>query len=212
MVATLNVTGRLGVVMPHGVLFRGNSEQHIRQGLFEDHLIDAVIGLPPNVFYGTGIPACILNIQKSRPEDRQDHVLFIDGSRDFLAGKNQNTLRPADSAKIVDAYLGYQDVDKYARVVSLVEIRQNDYTLNISRYVDTTVEAETVDIGAVIRELRDLETERAALEAKMYGSILASLLNRFDPIRARPSIRTLNTNPVVGAFLFFPFMVKMSRS
>lgn len=169
MVATLNVTGRLGVVMPHGVLFRGNSEQHIRQGLLEDHLIDAVIGLPPNLFYGTGIPASILVIQKGRPERRQEQVLFIDASREFQAGKNQNTLRDEDIAKIAKAYHAYEDVEKYARVVPLDEIRQNDCNLNISRYVDTSEEAEAVDIGAVIRELRELEAERAELEAKMYG-------------------------------------------
>lgn len=169
MVASLNVTGRLGVVMPHGVLFRGNSEQHIRQGLLEQNLIDAVIGLPPNLFYGTAIPASILIIQKSRPASHQDKVLFIDGSRDFQAGKNQNSLRPEDISKVVDAYTAYQDVEKYARVVPLDEIRQNDYNLNISRYVDTAQETEAVDIGAVIRELRALETERTKLEVKVYG-------------------------------------------
>ncbi len=169
MVASLNITGRLGVVMPHGILFRGNSEQHIRQGLLEQNLIDAVIGLPPNLFYGTGIPASILIIQKSRPASHQNRVLFIDGSRDFQAGKNQNSLRPEDIAKIVEAYLTYQDLENYARVVSLDEIRQNDYNLNISRYVGITKEAEVVDIGAVIQELRELEAERAELEAKMYG-------------------------------------------
>lgn len=169
MVATLNVSGRLGVVMPHGILFRGNSEQHIRQGLLEDDLIDSVIGLPPNLFYGTGIPAAILIIRKSKPESHRYRVLFIEASRDFQAGKNQNRLRPEDIAKIVDAYTTYQDVEKYARVVSIEEIRQNDYNLNISRYVDTVEEQEAVDIGAVIRELRELEAQRAELEAKMYG-------------------------------------------
>ncbi len=169
MVATLNITGRLGVVMPHGVLFRGNSEQRIRQGLLEDHLIDAVIGLPSNLFYGTGIPASILVIQKGRPESRQEQVLFIDASREFQAGKNQNALRDEDIEKIAETYHGYADVEKYARVVPLDEIRQNEYNLNISRYVDTSEEGETVDIGAVIRELRELEAERAVLEDKMYG-------------------------------------------
>ncbi|WP_430626600.1 N-6 DNA methylase [Sulfobacillus thermotolerans] len=169
MVATLNVTGRLGVVMPHGILFRGNSEQHIRQGLLEDDLIDAVIGLPPNLFYGTGIPAAILIIRKSKPESHRHRVLFIEASRDFQPGKNQNSLRPEDIAKIVDAYAAYQDVEKYGRVVSLEEIRQNEYNLNISRYVDTSEEQEEVDISVLIRELRQLEVERDELEAKMYG-------------------------------------------
>ena len=169
MVATLNVTGRLGVVMPHGVLFRGNSEQKIRKGLLEDRLIDAVIGLPPNLFYGTGIPASILVIQKGRPESRQEQVLFIDASHEFQTEKNQNTLRPEDIQKIADTYHTYQDVENYARIVPLDEIRQNDYNLNISRYVGITKEAEVVDIGAVIQELRELEAERAELEAKMYG-------------------------------------------
>lgn len=168
MVATLNITGRLGVVMPHGVLFRGNSERHIRQGLLEDHLIDAVIGLPPNLFYGTGIPASILVMQKGRSESRQEQVLFIDASREFQAGKNQNALRDEDIQTIAETYHGFADVQKYARVVPLDEIRQNDYNLNISRYVDTSEEAEAVDIGAVIRELRQLEAERTELETKMY--------------------------------------------
>ena len=167
MVAVLNAAGRLGVVMPHGVLFRGSAEGKIRQGLLQEDLFEAVIGLAPNLFYGTGIPASILVLNRDKPAERQGKVLFIDASAEFEDGSNQNRLRDQDIENISNAFHAYADVEKYARVVPLSEIEENDWNLNISRYVDTSDEEERIDVGEAVRKLRELEGERAAAEATM---------------------------------------------
>jgi len=167
MVAVLNTTGQLGVVMPHGVLFRGAAEGEIRKGLLKEDLFEAVIGLPPNLFYGTGIPASILVLNRSKPPQRKGQVLFIDGSHEFEEGSNQNYLRDQDVKKIAAAFHAFQDVAKYARVVPLAEIEKNDWNLNISRYVDTADAEERIDVAAAVRKLRELEKERTEAEARM---------------------------------------------
>ena len=172
MVAVLNDRdpgGQLGVVMPHGVLFRGAAEGRIRRGLLQEDedLIEAVVGLPPNLFYGTGIPASILVLNRNKPPARRGKVLFIDASSDFEEGSNQNRLRDQDIEHISGTFHAYTDVDKYSRVVPLTEIEQNDWNLNISRYVDTAEEEQRIDVSQAIRELRAAERERAAAEATM---------------------------------------------
>ena len=167
MVAVLNGTGRLGVVMPHGVLFRGSAEGKIRQGLLKEDLFEAVIGLAPNLFYGTGIPASILVLNRDKSAARKGKVLFIDSSGGFEEGSNQNRLRDRDIANISRTFHACADVEKYARVVPLDEVEQNDWNLNISRYVDTSEEEERIDVAAAVRKLRELELERAAAEATM---------------------------------------------
>ena len=158
---------RLGVVMPHGVLFRGAAEGRIRRGLLQADIFEAVIGLPPNLFYGTGIPASILVLNRDKPDTRYGRVLFIDASSDFEEGSNQNRLRDQDIARIAATFRSFADADKYARVVPLAEIERNDWNLNISRYVDTAEEEERVDIAEAVRKLRELEHNRAAAEATM---------------------------------------------
>ena len=169
MVAVLNGTGRLGVVMPHGVLFRGSAEGNIRQGLLEpkEDLFEAVIGLAPNLFYGTGIPACILVLNRDKPAARKGKVLFIDASGEFEEGGNQNRLRDHDIEHISRTFHAYTDAEKYARVVPLAEIKENDWNLNISRYVDTSEDEERIDVAEAVRKLRELEQERAAAETTM---------------------------------------------
>ena len=169
MVSTLNHEGKAGVVMPHGVLFRGGAEGKIRQGLIEEDLVEAVIGLPSNLFYGTGIPACILLLNRNKDEDKKGKVFFLHGADDYQEGKNQNTLRDQDIEKIVDAYDEWEDVEKYCRAVSLDEIKESDYNLNIARYIDTTKEEERVDVTEALAELRKLEEGRNEIENKMYG-------------------------------------------
>lgn len=158
--------GRMAVVLPHGVLFRGASEGKIRRQLVELNLLDAVIGLPANLFYGTGIPACILVFKKNR--SRRD-VLFIDasGEDNFQKDKNQNVLREQDIAKIVETYAARADVEKYCHVASFDEIRENDFNLNIPRYVDTFEEEELVDIEEVKRNIAAIEKELAEVQAQM---------------------------------------------
>ena len=167
MVAVLNSTGRLGVVMPHGVLFRGAAEGRIRQGLLEEDLFEAVIGLAPNLFYGTGIPASILVLNRDKPASRKDKVLFIDASGEFEEGSNQNRLRDQDIEHTSHTFHTYADVEKYARVVPRAEIEANDWNLNISRYVDSSEEEQRIDVAEAVRRLGKLERERAAAEAAM---------------------------------------------
>ena len=167
MVAVLNAAGRLGVVMPHGVLFRGSAEGKIRQGLLQEDLFEAVIGLAPNLFYGTGIPASILVLNRDKPAPRKGKVLFIDASGEFEEGSNQNRLRDQDIEHVSKTFHTFDDVEKYARVVPLAEIEQNAWNLNISRYVDASEEEERIDFGEALRKLRELEQERAGAEATM---------------------------------------------
>jgi len=161
MIASLNAEGMMGVVMPHGVLFRGSSEKEIRKGFINDDLLEAVIGLPSGLFYGTGIPACLLIINKKKPDDRKGKVLFINGELEYLEGKNQNTLRAEDAEKIVGVFNGYEVIKRYSAVVTHEEIAENDYNLNIRRYADTSPPPEIYDVRAIlhggvpVREVQD---------------------------------------------------------
>ncbi|WP_409501065.1 type I restriction-modification system subunit M [Mannheimia glucosida] len=165
MIETLkDDTGRMGVVVPHGVLFRGAAEGKIRQKLIEENLLDAVIGLPEKLFYGTGIPAAILIFRKDKTDDS---VLFIDASQEFKAGKNQNTLTAENIAKIHRTYQARQAVEKYAYLANFAELQENDFNLNIPRYVDTFEAEEKIDLKAVRAERLALQKELAELEEKM---------------------------------------------
>jgi type I restriction enzyme M protein len=141
----------MGVVVPHGVLFRGSSEKDIRKGILEDDLLEAVIGLPSALFYGTGIPAALLIINKSKPAERKGKVLFINSELEYQEGKNQNKLLDEDIQHIIDVYDVYEDEKRYSKVVSMDEIRENDYNLNIRRYADTSPPPEQFDVKAILR-------------------------------------------------------------
>ena len=165
MIETLKPkTGRMGVIVPHGVLFRGSSESVIRQKLIEENLLDAVIGLPEKLFYGTGIPAAILVFKEQKTDN---NVLFIDASREYKSGKNQNLLNEENISKIISTYKARVNVDKYAYLATLDEIKENDYNLNIPRYVDTFVEDVEIDLVAVRQEREQLKAELANLEIEM---------------------------------------------
>jgi type I restriction enzyme M protein len=167
MIETLKPrTGRMAVVAPHGVLFRGSSEGAIRRKLVEENLLDAVIGLPEKLFFGTGIPAAILVFRKKKADDT---VLFIDASREYETGTNQNRLGDAQIDKIVTAFKARQSVDKYAYLATAKEIAANDFNLNIPRYVDTFEAEAEIDLVAVRQERLKLKAEMEALEAKMAG-------------------------------------------
>jgi len=156
--------GKVGVIVPHGVLFRAGSEGAIRQKLIEDNLLEAVIGLPPNLFFGTGIPAAILVFHKGR---KKKDVLLIDASREFDDAKTQNYLRTSDIEKIVTTFRAFKTVDKYAYRAKFEEIEENDFNLNIPRYVDTFEQEEPVDIDIVQREIDQLEAELDETRSKM---------------------------------------------
>lgn len=158
--------GRMGVVVPHGVLFRASSEGKIRQQLIEENLLDTVIGLPEKLFFGTGIPAAILLFKKQKNDNK---VLFIDASREFKSGKNQNQLTPDNIQKIIDTYKARETTDKYSYLASVDEIKENDFNLNIPRYVDTFEEEAEIDLVAVRRERIKLKDELKTLEVEMEG-------------------------------------------
>ena len=159
-------TGRMAVVAPHGVLFRGSSEGVIRQKLIEENLLDCVIGLPEKLFYGTGIPAAILIFRKNK---KDNNVLFIDAAREYKSGKNQNQLTQDNIDKIVATYRARQSVDKYAFIAPPEKLKENDYNLNIPRYVDTFEEEAEIDLMAVRAERLKLKAELVDLEGKMEG-------------------------------------------
>jgi len=165
MVFHLADNGTMAIVLPHGVLFRGSAELHIRKYLIEKNYLDTIIGLPPNIFYSTTIPTCILVFKKYRKDFK--NILFIDASREFEKTKTQNLLRNNHINKIVDTYSNRAQIKKYSHLASLEEIKNNDYNLNISRYVDTFEEEEEVDIHVVMQEIKNLEAKRAELDQQI---------------------------------------------
>ncbi|RHW40384.1 type I restriction-modification system subunit M [Neobacillus notoginsengisoli] len=166
MLYSLAENGRMATILPHGVLFRGSSEAKIRKQIIDMNLLDAVIGLPEGLFYGTGIPACILVMKKDR---KRKDILFIDasGEEHYEKGKNQNKLREQDLAKIVETFENYVTEDKYSYVATLEEIKENDYNLNIPRYVDTFEEEEPVDMSQVKENIKNIKQELAEVEEQM---------------------------------------------
>jgi len=148
----------MAIVLPHGVLFRGGSEGYIRKYLIEDkNYLDAVIGLPANIFYGTSIPTCVLVFKKCREDS--GNILFIDASNEFEKVKAQNYLTDENVTKIIDTFKSRETIDKYSYLASLNEVKENDYNLNIPRYVDTFEEEEPIDLRAVSAELKAIDTQ-----------------------------------------------------
>ena len=170
MLATaLEGKGRVGVVVPHGVLFRGGQEGKIREAVIRENLLDAVIGLPANLFYGTPIPAALMTFDKSRKPNGKGKVLFIDASREFEQNTNQNKLRPQDIDKIVDTFRKRKMIDKYSYLASYAEIEENEFNLNIPRYVDTFEPQPEIDIAAVQKEVEEIEVKLVSARKKMDG-------------------------------------------
>lgn len=168
MIYHLDDNGTMAVVLPHGVLFRGAAEGVIRKYLIEEkNYLDTVIGLPANIFYGTSIPTCILVFKKCRQAD--DNVLFIDASEEFEKGKNQNNLTDEHVEKILNTYQSRETIDRYSYAATLEEIKENDYNLNIPRYVDTFIEEEPVDLDKVQAEIAEIDKVMAVLEEEING-------------------------------------------
>ena len=156
--------GRVGVVVPHGVLFRGSSEGKIRQQFIEENLLDTVIGLPANLFYGTSIPAAILIFKRNKTDKK---ILFIDASRDFEQGTNQNKLRTQDIEKILKTFKSRKTLDKYSYLADFDELKQNDFNLNIPRYVDTFESESLVNIKPLNEEISSIKKELVDIESRM---------------------------------------------
>jgi type I restriction enzyme M protein len=159
-------TGRMGVVVPHGVLFRGAAEGAIRKKLVDENLLDTVIGLPEKLFFGTGIPAAILLFRRNKTDKS---VLFVDASREYIDGKNQNQLSEENVRRIVETHRARHSVDKYAHLATIEEIKHNEYNLNIPRYVDTFEEEAEIDLAAVLQERKALKAELIKVEKEMEG-------------------------------------------
>jgi type I restriction enzyme M protein len=169
MVASVKAGGRMAVVCPHGVLFRGGAEGKIRKGLLEDDLVEAVIGLGPNLFYGTGIPAAVLFIHRDKPAERKGKVLIVNGDKDFIEGKNQNHLGDEHVAKLAQAVHDFTDEELFCRVVGLDEIEDNDFNLNLTRYVQTDPPPPPIDVKAEVAKLQGLMAKRDEAEGRMVG-------------------------------------------
>lgn len=181
MLASLKADGRMGVILPHGVLFRGGEEGKIREGLLfgtdtangsqPGDLIEAIIGLPSALFYNTGIPACILILNKQKPAALRGRIIIVDASRDYLEGKAQNSLRVEDITRIVsthkDAFERQAEVENYCRMVTLDEIRSNEGNLNIARYIDNGEIEEVVDVAATLEQLAALAEEEVHIDERL---------------------------------------------
>jgi type I restriction enzyme M protein len=186
MLASLKADGRMGIILPHGVLFRSGEEGKIRDGMLfgtdaangsqPGDLIEAIVGLPSALFYNTGIPACVLILNKQKPAALKGKVIIIDASRDYLEGKAQNSLRADDIRHIVNthkaAFEQQAEVENYCRLVTLDEIRSNDGNLNIARYIDNGETEEAVDVVATLSQLAVLAEEEAQIDFRLNGYLM----------------------------------------
>jgi type I restriction enzyme M protein len=171
IIKSLNENGRAGIVIPHGVLFRSGAEGRIREQIVKNDLVECIIGLAPNLFFGTGIPAAILMLNKNKSPERKGKILFVDAEEDFEHGKNQNRLRIADIEKITSAVSGYASIDKFAEVVSIDQIAEKDYTLKINTYVDKQTAEQIIDVGEAIAELSVLEQRAELAKQKLTDEL-----------------------------------------
>lgn len=167
MIASLKSTGKLGVVLPHGVLFRAGAEGRIRENILKQDLIEGIIGLGPNLFYGTGIPACILIINNDKAKARKGKVRFVNGAKEYVEGRNQNAMSDDNIKHLSQGFLNDEEVEGFSRTVDLEEIASNDYNLNIPRYVAAVNEEEEIDVALELEKLNELRDARDEAESRM---------------------------------------------
>jgi type I restriction enzyme M protein len=167
IVKSMNDTGKAGIVVPHGVLFKTDASGRIREQMIRNDLIEAVIAMPSKLFFGVGIPVALLILNKNKPKERKDRILFIDAEKDYQEGKNQNTLRNQDIQKVISAFDSFKDVEKFAHVADRKEIEENDFNLNVRRFVDSSDEEEIIDVKIVLVELEKVEKERDLADKKV---------------------------------------------
>lgn len=171
MLAQLNEKGQAAIICSQGVLFRGSVEARIRKGMIEEDVIEGIIALPEKLFFGTGIPACILVLNRKKPAKRKNKTIFIYGAKEYLEGKNRNKLRVKDINKIAKHFRNFRDVDRYCHVAGYEELKENEFNLNVPRYVDISEPEEEIDIQATMNELSKLDGERKKLEQKVKQDI-----------------------------------------
>lgn len=167
MFSQLNEKGQAAIICSQGVLFRGGEEGKIREGMIKEDIIEGIIAIPSNLFFGTGIPACVLILNRNKPETRKNKIIFIYGAKDYLEGKNRNKLRDDDIEKIVSAFKKYEDIDRYCHVAEREELEENEFNLNVPRYVDISELEEEIDVQNTINTLKKLEKEREEIELKV---------------------------------------------
>ena len=161
MLAQLNDKGQAAIICSQGVLFRGSVEARIREGMINEDVIEGIIALPGKLFFGTGIPACVLILNRNKSKTRRNKIIFIYGAKEYLEGKNRNKLREQDIAKISKCFQAFKDVDKYCHVADYGELMENEFNLNVPRYVDISEPEEEIDIQGTINELKALDKERS---------------------------------------------------
>lgn len=171
MFSSLNEKGQAAIICSQGILFRGNEEVKIRQNMIKEDVIEAIIALPPKLFYGTGIPGCILILNRNKPQNRENKIIFIYAARDFEEGKVRSKLRDSDKQKIVSAFRDYKDIDRYCHISEFEELKENEFNLNVPRYVDISEPQEEVDIQAAIDELQKLEEQKQEIEAQVHVNL-----------------------------------------
>ena len=187
----LNDTGTMAIVLPHGVLFRGAAEGKIRKAIIEKNYLDAVIGMPAGLFFSTGIPTVVLVFKKNRTNR---DIFFIDASNNFEKGKNQNILRDSDIDKIIEAYSKREDVDKYAHKAELDEIVENEYNLNIPRYVDTTEPEKPIDVVQVVADIKETDKKIAKLSSELAKDIDDLVANNDEAAKQLAALKELFKN------------------
>jgi len=171
MFASLNEKGQAAIICSQGILFRGNEESRIRQNMIKEDIIEAVVSLPPKLFYGTGIPGCVLILNRNKPTKRKNKIILIYAARDYKEGKVRNTLREEDIKKIDSAFTKYEEISGYSHIADFEELKQNDFNLNVPRYVDISEAEEEVDIQRTIDDLRNLEKEKNQIEIQVRKNL-----------------------------------------
>ena len=171
MFASLNDKGQAAIICSQGVLFRGNEEAKIRENMIKEDIIEGIIALPPKLFYGTGIPGCILILNKNKPPKRKNKIMFIYSAKDYEEGNVRNILREEDIKKIDSAFTKYKDIEGYCHIADFDELKENDFTLNVPRYVDISEFEEEIDIQKIIDELKRLKKDRQEIEIQVNKSV-----------------------------------------
>jgi type I restriction enzyme M protein len=171
MFSSLNNKGQAAIICSQGILFRGNEEETIRENMIKEDVIEGIIALPPKLFYGTGIPGCVLILNRNKPDNRKKKIIFIYGARGYEEGKVRNKLRDSDTQKIVSAFKDYNDIERYCHVASFDELKENEFNLNVPRYVDVSEAEEEIDIQQAIDELKKLEREKQEIELQVNANL-----------------------------------------
>jgi type I restriction enzyme M protein len=171
MFSSLNENGQAAIVCSQGILFRGNEEEKIRENMIKEDVIEGIIALPSKLFYGTGIPGCILVLNRNKPVNRKNKIIFIYAAKDYEEDKVRNKLRDSDIQKIVSAFRNYNDIDRYCNIAAFDELQENEFNLNVPRYVDISEAEEEIDIQATIDSLKKLEKEKEAFEVQISTNL-----------------------------------------